>query len=252
MDATELEPINDDEFVFEPCPWDLAMAIGLGVDPEADRTALDELADAMFVWANDDESERLTDAAVAALWNDELAGAIREGLGRVGELGDEWQPAAAEALAELARSSSHAEVARAVVQHLAMQLSQEDHPPLFCVCCVDEVVKAAPRETRRELARQVAVVARRDAAIPEPELRAALAASMSESPVRRLASRERREAVRARLGRIGRVARGSMPELAAELEAVGAEQLPERPEDDDVWCEVCELLLADLAKPELN
>jgi len=250
--ASELELIDDDDFVFEPTPWGLAMAIGLQVEVEADRPALDELADAMLAWADDLESERLTDIAVAAIWNHELEGAIREGLVRVAELGDGWQRAATAALAELDGSSSRAEVVPAVVQHLAMQLSQEDHPGGFCVCCVDEVVREAPREERRGLARSVAIVARRNAAIPEPELRAALAASISEPPVRSLASSERREAVRARLGRIGRVARQSMPELAAELEAIGAEALPERPEDDDVWCEVCELLLADLAQPELN
>jgi hypothetical protein len=252
VSATELELLDDDDFVFEPTAWDLAMAIGLGVDAEADRPALDELADAMLVWADDDESERLTDVAVKAMWNVELADEIREGLGRAAELGDEWKPAALTALSELEGAGARAEVVRAVVQHLAMQLSQEDHPWFFCVCCIDEVVRKAPREARRRLARRVALVARRNADIPEPELRAALAAATSERPVRRLATRERREAVRARLGRIGRVARRSMPELAAELEGIGAEPLPEQPEDDDVWCEVCELLLADLARPELN
>jgi hypothetical protein len=252
VSATELELLDDDDFVFEPTAWDLAMAIGLGVDAEADRPALDELADAMLVWADDDESERLTDGAVAVLWNGELAGEIGQGLGRAAELGAEWEPAAAAALTELEGAGARAEVVRAVIQHLAMQLSQEDHPWSFCVCCIDETVREAPREARRRLARRVALVARRNADIPEPELRAALVGATSERPVRRLATRERREAVRARLGRIGRVARKSMPELAAELEAIGGEPLPEQPEDDDVWCEVCELLLADVARPELN
>lgn len=243
---------DDDDVVFEPTAWDLAMAIGLVVDAEADRSGLDDLADAMLVWADDDESERLTDSAVAALWNDELATAIREGLARIGELEGEWQQAAISALGELEQLTSRSEVVRAVVQHLAMQLSQEDHPPGFCACCVDEAMNGTPREQRRELARRIGIVARRNAGISERELRAALATSMSESPVRRLASRERREAVRTRLGRIGRVARNSLPALAAELEAIGTEPLPERPEDDDVWCEACEFLLGDLARPELN
>jgi hypothetical protein len=250
VSATELELLDDDDFVFEPTAWDLAMAIGLRVEVDADRRALDELADAMLVWADDDESERLTDIAVTAMWNVELADEIRQGLGRAAELGDEWKPAARAVIDELGRTGARAEVVRAVVQHLAMQLSQEDHPWFFCVCCIDEVVRKAPREARRTLARRVALVARRNADIPE--LRAALTGAASERPVRRLATRERREAVRARLGRIGRVARRSMPELAAELEAIGGEPLPEQPEDDDVWCEVCELLLADVARPELN
>ena len=251
MDATELE-LLDDDFVFEPTAWDLAMAIGLRVDLEADRGTLDELADAMLVWADDAESERVTDLAVTGVWNDQFAGELREGLARVAELGGEWRPAAEAALAAVQQVSSGAEVVRAAIQHLAMQLSQEDHPPGFCVCCVDEAVSAAPRSERRELARRVAIVARRNAAIPEPELQASLATALSDSPVRRLASPARREAVRARLGRIGRVARTSMPELAAELEAIAAEPLPRQPEDDDVWCEVCDLLLSGLARPELN
>ncbi len=228
------------------------MEIGLRVDPEADREALDELADAMLVWADDAESERLTDVAVAAVWSGELAALIRDGLARVAELGGEWRSAATIALADVEQLSSGAEVVRAVVQHLAMQLSQQDHPPFFCVCCVDEIVATAPRSKRRELARRVAVVTRRNAAIPETELRAVLATAISEPPVRRLASLARRRAVRARLGRVGRLARKSMPELAAELEAIGAEPLPEQPEEDDIWCEVCDLLLSNLVRPELN
>jgi hypothetical protein len=253
VDATELERLDDDDFVFEPTAWDLAMAIGLLFDNDADRVvALDELADAMLVWADDDESERLTDEAVAAIWNDELAREIDRGLRRVAELGDEWEPAATVALQELARVSSRAEVVRAVVQHLAMQLSQADHPPFFCVCCIDELLRETPQRDRRALACRVAIVARRNARLSESELRTALAGAASEQPVRYLATFERREAVRARLGRIGRVAHSSMPALATELEAIGAEPLPERPEDDDVWCKVCELLLAELARPELN
>jgi hypothetical protein len=43
-----------------------------------------------------------------------------------------------------------------------------------------------------------------------------------------------------------------MPTLASELRALAAEPLPPRAEDDDVWEEVCTLLLAGLARPDLN
>ncbi len=62
-----------DDFVFEPTPWDLAFSIGIGVDPETDRAALDELADAMLMWAPEPTLERLTGPALDALWDDELA-----------------------------------------------------------------------------------------------------------------------------------------------------------------------------------
>ena len=72
-----------DDFVFEPTPWDLAFSIGIGVDPETDRAALDELADAMLMWAPEPTLERLTEPALDALWDDELAGWIRDGLVRL-------------------------------------------------------------------------------------------------------------------------------------------------------------------------
>ena len=95
-------------------------------------------------------------------------------------------------------------------------------------------------------------MARRNAAVPEDELRAALAEVTSRSPVERLGTAERRAAVRARLGRLGELGRESMPALAAELCALAAEPLPSRAEDDDVWEEVCTLLLAGVARPDLN
>ena len=44
----------------------------------------------------------------------------------------------------------------------------------------------------------------------------------------------------------------SLPVLAWELRAIAGEPLPERAEDDDVWEEVCTLLLAGVARPDLN
>jgi hypothetical protein len=240
----EIEPelLSDDEFVFEPNGWDLAMSIGLQVDPETDREVLDELADAMLVWATD-EADRLAVEGAAALWDDELARSIREGLRRVKEAGPEWRTAAESALEELDLLGCRSEIAREVVAHLAMQLSHLDHPWTFCVCCIDETLPRMPPEERRALARRVVLVARRNAAVPGEEIRASFVGARFQPPVRSLATDERRRAVRERLGRIGRLARTSMPLLAAELEAIGAEELPERPEDDDVWAELCDLLL---------
>jgi hypothetical protein len=240
----------DDDETFDPSAWDLAMAIRLGVDLDADRAALDELADAMLVWA-DDEADRLTPAAVSLLWNEELEADIRTGLERVAALGEDWERAAAEALAELERDSRQAAITAAVVQDLAVQLSQADHPPFFCTCCIEEGLSRAPADGRRERALEMAIVARRNAAVPRSELAAALANAPNDRPADRLGTRERRAAVRARLGRIGALASASMPALAAELRAIGEEPLP-RAADDDVWAVVCEALLADVARPELN
>jgi hypothetical protein len=43
-----------------------------------------------------------------------------------------------------------------------------------------------------------------------------------------------------------------MPILAGELQRIGAETLSRQAADDDVWAVVCEALLADVARPELN
>jgi hypothetical protein len=241
----------DDDVAFEPTSWDLAMAIGVGVDPETDRAALDELADAMLVWANGAELERLTDEALERLWVDELEQWIREGLSRVGS-DDGWEHAAAAALVEFDRAPRAAEVSREVVRHLAMQLGHADHPVFFCLDCIEDAMSKADAAKRRELATRVAIVARRNAAVPDAEIRAALATVTSRSPTARLGTLARREAVRARLRRLGELGRRSLPVLAAELRTIAAEPIAERADDDDVWAVTCAALLADVARPELN
>jgi len=254
MDVSEIELPDDlpDDLLFEPTAWDLASAIGLGADEDTDRAALDELADAMLMWANGPETEQLTGRAVEALWSDELATLIREGLERVAKIDDEWASASATALAEFERSPLGAPVTRAVVEHLAMQLGNADHPVFFCLDCLDQQMSAAPPAERRALAARAAILAGRNAAVPEAELRAALATAAVQPPAVRLATVARREAVRARLGRLGAFGRKSMPVLAAELTSIAAEPLPARAEDDDVWQEACTHLLAREARPGLN
>ena len=243
---------DDDDVPFEPTAWDLAMSIRLGIEPEADRAALDELADAMLVWADDDESERLTDVAVDRLWSDELGEDIRAGLVRVAALSPEWRDAAHDALAALGNNPRAAPVTRAVVQDLAAQLSATDHPPFFCTCCIDEAVAHVPADRRRAVARGVVIVAARNAAFSVEELRAAARVVPADDAVGLLATPARRRAVRERLARIGRLARKSMPDLARELEAIGREPPPQRPEDDDVWRELCEFVLDRVRRPGLN
>ena len=248
MPEIALKLPSDSDFVFQPNGWDLATTMGLPVDAETDRHAVDELADAMLVWAGA-EADRLGAESAAALWSEELARSIREGLLRVRKLGDEWLPAAESALEELDLLGYDAEISREVARHLAMQLSQLDHPWTFCICCIDESLPGTPPTERRGLARGVALVARRNAGVSEEELRAARVGARFRSPVLVLATDERRRDVRARLGRIGRLSRTSMPLLAAELEAIGAEELPGRPEDDDVWVELCGRLLWEEVRP---
>ena len=249
MSETELDLLDDSDF--EPTAWDLAMAIWIGVDADDDRAALDELADAMLVWAEGPELERLTDEALARLWVGELEQWIREGLVRVAA--DEgWERAAAAALVEFDRDPRQAEVSREVVRHLAMQLGGTDHPVFFCLDCLDDCMSHAEPAGRRELAARAAILARRNAAVPDAEIREALAGVAACSPSERLGTVSRRQAVRARLGRLGELGRHSMPKLAAELRAIAGEPLPERAVDDDVWEVTCAGLLTDIARPDLN
>jgi hypothetical protein len=250
VDEAELDRLMED-YVFEPTAWDLAMAIGIVVDPDADRAALDELADAMLVWAEGAELERLTDEAIDHLWDDTLAGWVRDGIVRLSK-DEEWKQGATAALADYDRDPPRSEVAREVVRNLAMQLGATDHPPMFCLCCIDEAMTGTRPDERRHLARRAAILAVRNAAVPEAEVHAAISAMAREPPAARLATEARRAAVRARLGRLGELARDSMPTLSVELRSLAAEPLPERPEDDDVWEEACLHLTAAAARPDLN
>jgi hypothetical protein len=250
MDDTDLDLLLDD-FVFEPSSWDFAVSMGIGTDPETDREALDELADAMLVWAQGPELERLTDEAVERIWDAELEGMVREGIVCLSG-SDGWEEGAAAVLAEFDRDPPRSEVAREVVRHLAMQLGSADHPVFFCACCIEEALGRAEPAERRAHAVRVAIVARRNAGVPLSEIEEALADAARCPPAERLGTAERRAAVRARLGRLGAFATESMPDLAVELKALAAERLPDRAEDDDVWQEACVHLLAEMGRPDLN
>lgn len=250
MDDSDLEPLLGD-YVFEPSAWDIATSVGVGVDPETDRPALDELADAMLVWAQGPVLERLTDEAVERIWGAELEGMVREGIVRLTDE-DGWEQGAAAALAEFDRDPPGSEVGREVVRHLAMQLGGADHPVFFCLCCVEEGLEHAEPADRRARVARVAIVAARSAGVPVEEIQGALSDAARWPPAQRIGTVERREAIRTRLGRLGELAAESMPDLAIELKALAAEPLPERPEDDDVWQEACGHLLAEVGRPDLN
>jgi hypothetical protein len=231
--------------LFEPQPWDLARAVTVDCEPCVE---LEALADAMLMWADDEASEQLTREVVDAIWSTAVERQVCEGMTRAAELGDEWRDAAVRALAAFEQSPRRSEVTLAAVQQLAWEIGQEGAPPLFCLCCIDEAIARAPADDRRRHAVEVALLTIRDAAIPEHEVAAALAASAPG----RLATDDRRLAVRRRLGRLGHCGRNSLSALAAELERIGAEPLPVDPADDDVWEVVAYAVLAELAQPALN
>ena len=101
MDDSDLELLLDD-FVFEPNGWDFATDLRITVDPEADRDALDELADAMLVEAEGPVLERLTDDAVERVRDAELEGMVRDGTVRL-RAGEGWEQGGAVAVGEFER-----------------------------------------------------------------------------------------------------------------------------------------------------
>ena len=250
MDDADLELLLDD-YVFEPSAWDFAVSMGIQLDAEQDPPALDELTDAMLVWAQGPLLERLTGEAVARLWDAELEGMVREGIVSLSGQ-DGWEQGGAAMLEAFDRDPPCSEVAREVARHLAVQVGSSDHPMFFCLCCIEEMLVRAEPADRRAQAVRVAIVATRNAGVPVAEIQEALAGAARCSPVERLGTAERRAAIRTRLGRLGEFATESMPDLAVELKALAAEPLPERPEDDDVWQEACARLLADVGRPDLN
>ena len=172
-----------DELTFEPSAWDLAMSIGLMADEETDRVALDELADAMLVWAEEETLDRLTKDALEHLWEEELEEVIREGLARVGEDPD-WSRPASHARQALDEHGKNSEIAHEVVRHLAMQLGQADQPIFACLCCIDDGLETVEPSARREQARRAAVLARRNADIPDEDLQAAISQLGDDRPRR--------------------------------------------------------------------
>jgi hypothetical protein len=238
----------DDRYVFVPSGWDVAMVFALDLRPATGCGVLGELADAMVMWAEGEEAEELTTRTVEALWSEGFEEQIRAGIACAGELGDDWQRAADAAAAEFEAAPRASAVTRAALQQFAWAFGHEGAPPLFCLCCIDEAVAHAPPEDRRQRALPAAALAVRDAAVPDDEVALALASCAPG----RLATNERRQAVRSRLGRLARYGHGSLPALAAELELIAAEPLPVDPALDDVWEVVAHTLLAELAQPAWN
>ncbi len=245
----DLEELDDDldEFVFAPEPWDVATELGLQ-PAEWECEPLAELADAVLAWARGPEVDELIASAVEALWSTSLEAEIRDGLQRVARLGDEWRPAAAALAAEFERDPRAATITKEVVRAFAMEAGARSTPFLFCLCCIDDAVTAVDAgdaDERRARACRAALAAVSDVGVSLTEIEEAIAARAPE----RIATDERRRAVRRRLGRLGHLGRRSMPALAAELRRLADEPLPPDPADDDVWEVVSDWLLASIARP---
>jgi hypothetical protein len=116
---------------------------------------------------------------------------------------------------------------------------------------VDEWLRAAPPGHKRELVLDVARLARRDAGVPAAEVRGALV-KCSVDPLgpestavfaRAVATDERRAAAHARLDRVCRLSRTSLPALSQALRAVLGEEPAVDPAADAIWVRTCAALV---------
>jgi mRNA-degrading endonuclease toxin of MazEF toxin-antitoxin module len=156
----------------------LAVGIGLEHGPEDRCPEVDELGDALLVFADEETLQRLTPAAVDALWNAELEGMIRDGLAVATARGG-WEGGPEAALRELDERGKESAIAHAVVQQLAQGVAREGLHPFFCFDCLEEAVARVEPVERRRRACEAAVVGARDVAIDVDELRAVMRAPTS-------------------------------------------------------------------------
>jgi Arc/MetJ-type ribon-helix-helix transcriptional regulator len=226
------QELNDDAV-----GW-LAVGIGLEHGPEDRCPEVDELGDALLVFADAETIQRLTPAAVDTLWNAELEGMIRDGLTALTARGG-WEVGPEAVVRELDERGKESAIGHAVVQQLAQGVAREGVDPFFCLDCLEEVVARAEPAERRQRACEAAALGARDVAIDLDELREAMRAPSGAYLARKLATDERREAVRARLRSIVRLGEASMPELVRELRLLLDEPMPEDAADDVLWVALC-------------
>jgi hypothetical protein len=238
-----------DELDLDAIGW-LANAVGLVHGPEDRCPAVDKLGDAILV-AEEETIDRLTPAAVDALWNAELEALIREGLNDTAARGG-WEGNEPEvALTALDALGKESSIARAVVQQVAQSVAHEGLNPFFCLDCLEQAIVHAKPAERRQRACEAAAVGARDLAIEDSELRTAMRTHSGSAFARALATDKRREATRARLRSIARLGTNQIPALAGELRLLLDEPMPEDAADDPLWTALCASLVQ-LLEPSLN
>jgi hypothetical protein len=224
----------------------------VGLQWEAsDAPVLSPLIDAALVWAEDETMAKVAVPVVEALWANELREDIERALAHGAEREPYVRGVLAAARADLARGPSRSRFARTVVEQGAFDLAFVEQLPVHCLLCVEEGLRATPAHERRAKALRVARIARLAAAIPEAELRAAVATAAFGSgrgdAAVALATDARRAAVRAWLRRIGDLGSRSVPILAAELLELG--EPAGSAEEDDIWHETVAGLVKQLGCP---
>jgi hypothetical protein len=230
---------------------DLAMCVGLEWS-DADVELLAPLVDAAIVWAEDEQLERIATPIVEAMWEGELREDIERALDRSAEASPHIRKAIRAARKDLAAGPSRSRLARAFLEQAAFELAFAEQEPVHCLLCVEDLLRGVPPGERRPLALRVARIASRAAAVPETELRAAVAkAALGQGPADTapvVATDARRLAVREWLLRLAELGSKSVPTLAAELHVLVSGPLPPAPHDE-VWRETVAGLIGGLVEP---
>lgn len=215
---------------------------------EADRELLAPLVDATLVWADDEVLRRIAAPIVAAMWQDGLCADVERALEQLAVRSGRLARKLDAARANLAAGPHGSRLALAVVEQAAVELAFEEQQPVCCLLCLHDLLLGAAAEDRKKLARTVARIAARAAAVPAGDVRNAVSAAAlhGADAALALATDERRLAVRTWLGRLAELGAESVPPLALELRALADEPLPAAV-DDEVWRETVRGLAQRLA-----
>jgi hypothetical protein len=232
----------------EDAARDLALCVPLEwSEPEIELLA--PLVDAVIVWADDDVIERIATPIAEELWQGSLRDDIETALADTAVTSPHVRKRLRKARKDLAAGPREGRIARAFLTQGAVQLAFREQEPIHCILCVQDVLTASAPCNRRSVALRVARMAQRAAAVPDAELRAAVATASFVSGrgdvAVVLATDERRRAVRVWLLRLAELGSTSIPTLAAELRALVDEPFP-AVADDELWHETVAGLIGGL------
>jgi hypothetical protein len=241
--STQLDPID---------AQDLALAVHarwvFDVPP-----GIDELADAVLAWADDDDLEAILSRTIERCWGPALEDDLRDALDELA-----FTPAcrqrARTALADLEARHGASEAARSFVLQCAMQYAQDTAPFMFCLCCIEERLANVALVERAGVALEAARIAVRDVEVERREIASAVRACAlrPDRVAELLATDSRREAVRLRIDRLAAFGARSLPLLSHEFRAAVRRSRFASPSADPLWRAVCSELVRGVVVAEAN
>jgi hypothetical protein len=218
---------------------DILDDLGIAVDVAGGGPAIALVADRLTAGGNREEVEEAARRAAIAVWSDERAAEVRDGLDRLRARYVARLEAIDAAERALASPPEQNAVALALVARAAVELWARARRGYDQVALLeDELTRAAPDEHR---ARALSLAA---AAIPVVELdpeevSEAVSRFLHEETqawlARVLATDERRRAMRRALGRLADAGAEEFPLATASLTRLLAEPIPADPAEDDLW-----------------